>query len=122
MPYIVGPTNISQLSMDNGIVRSGIRTTTSTGSATLVSLDASTFTSVDYQVQVVKGSSFNSALIKVIHDGSTAYMTEYGNVNQPDVGIATFSADISGGDIRLLGFPDSSDSTTFKVIFSAIKS
>tara|TARA_B100001109_G_scaffold45521_1_gene36594 strand:- start:447 stop:815 length:369 start_codon:yes stop_codon:yes gene_type:complete len=122
MPYIVGPTNISQLSMDNGIVRSGIRTTTSTGSATLVSLDASTFTSVDYQVQVVKGSSFNSSLIKVIHDGSTAYMTEYGNVNQPDVGIATFSADISGGDIRLLGFPDSSDSTTFKVIFSAIKS
>ena len=61
-------------------------------------------------------------MIKVIHDGTTAYMTEYGNVNQPDVGIATFSADINSGDLRLLGFPDSSDSTTFKVIFSAIKS
>jgi|TARA_B100000927_G_C16038243_1_gene297919 hypothetical protein len=122
MPYIVGPTNISQLSMPNAKVSSGIRTTTSTGAAALVTLTAADFQSVDYQVQVVKGTSYNSAMIKVIHDGTTAYMTEYGNVNQPDVGIATFSADINSGDLRLLGFPDSSDSTTFKVIFSAIKS
>ena len=48
-------------------------------------------------------------------------MTEYGNVNQPSVGIATYSTDINSGTLRLLGYPDSSDSTVFKVIYSAIK-
>ena len=122
MPYIVGTTStISKLSMENGIVQSATLTTTSTGAAALVSLTASTYRSADYQIQVVKGSSYNTSLIKVVHDGTNAYMTEYGNVNQPSVGVVTFSTDINSGDLRLLGYPDSSDSTVFKIIYSAIK-
>jgi|TARA_B100001113_G_scaffold312577_1_gene277095 hypothetical protein len=108
--------------MENGLVQSATVTTTATGAAALVSLTASTYRSVDYQVQAVKGSSYNTSLIKVVHDGTNTYMTEFGNVNQPSVGIATFSTDINSGDLRLLGFPSSSDSTVFKIIFSAIKS
>ena len=122
MPYIVGTTStISKLSMENGIVQSATLTTTSTGAAALVSLTASSYRSVDYQIQVVKGSSYNTSLIKVVHDGTNTYMTEYGNVNQPSVGVVTFSTDINSGDLRLLGYPDSSDSTVFKIIYSAIK-
>jgi len=122
MPYIVGNETTSKLSMENGLVQSATVTTTATGAAALVSLTASTYRSVDYQVQAVKGSSYNTSLIKVVHDGTNTYMTEFGNVNQPSVGIATFSTDINSGDLRLLGFPSSSDSTVFKIIFSAIKS
>ena len=121
MPYIVGTPTVSKLSMENGIVQSATLTTTSTGAAALVSLTASTYRSVDYQIQVVKGSSYNTSLIKVVHDGTNTYMTEYGNVNQPSVGVVTFSTDINSGDLRLLGYPDSSDSTVFKIIYSAIK-
>ena len=121
MPYIVGNETTSKLTMENGLVQSATVTTTSTGAAALVSLTASTYRSADYQIQVVKGSSYNTSLIKVVHDGTNTYMTEYGNVNQPSVGIVTFSTDINSGDLRLLGYPDSSDSTVFKIIYSAIK-
>ena len=49
-------------------------------------------------------------------------MTEYGNVNQPNVGVATFSSDINSGDLRLLAYPDAATATTFKFIYSEIKS
>ena len=58
--------------------------------------------------------------INVIHDGSSAYMSEYGIINQP-VGIATFSTDINSGFLRLLAYPNSLSTTTFKVILTAIK-
>ena len=121
MPYIVGNETTSKLSMENGLVQSATVTTTATGAATLVSLTASSYRSVDYQIQAVKGSSYNTSLVKVVHDGTNSYMTEYGNVNQPSVGVVTFSTDINSGDLRLLGYPDSSDSTVFKIIYSAIK-
>ena len=121
MPYIVGNETTSKLSMENGLVQSATVTTTATGAATLVSLTASSYRSVDYQIQVVKGSSYNTSLVKVVHDGTNTYMTEYGNVNQPSVGVVTFSTDINSGDLRLLGYPDSSDSTVFKILYSAIK-
>ena len=121
MPYIVGNETTSKLTMENGLVQSATVTTTSTGAAALVSLTASTYRSVDYQIQVVKGSSYNTSLVKVVHDGTNTYMTEYGNVNQPSVGVVTFSTDINSGALRLLGYPASSSSTTFKVIFTALQ-
>ena len=59
--------------------------------------------------------------INVIHDGTDTYMTEYGTINQP-IGVATFSSDISGGALRLIGYPAFVSPTTFKVIFTAIES
>ena len=54
MPYIVGNETTSKLSMENGLVQSATVTTTSTGAAALVSLTASSYRSVDYQIQAVK--------------------------------------------------------------------
>ena len=80
MPYIVGTPTPTRLNMDNGLVQSGIKTTEATGANNLISLTAADYQSVDYQIQVVRGSSYNSGLIKVIHDGTNTYMTEYGNI------------------------------------------
>tara|TARA_R100001443_G_scaffold110247_1_gene122083 strand:- start:168 stop:539 length:372 start_codon:yes stop_codon:yes gene_type:complete len=123
MPYIVGtqPVTKQTLLLSAGLVDSTISTTTSVGISTLVSIASTDFRSVNYQIQVVQGTNYNTTSINLIHDGTTAYMTEYGTLNQP-TGIATFSADINSDKIRLLGYPGTASTTTFKVIFAAVKS
>jgi hypothetical protein len=122
MPYIVGTRSTSQtLELTDGSVRSAITTTSSINQSVLVSLSTETFRSVNYQIQITEGSNFNMTSINVIHNGSNTYMTEFGSINEP-VGIATFTTDIDSGNVRLLAYPSSSNLTTFKVIFTAIKS
>jgi len=123
MPYIVGtqPVTKQTLLLSAGLVDSTISTTTSVGISTLVSIASSIYRSANYQIQVIQGTNYNTTSINVLHDGTNAYMTEYGTLNQP-TGIATFSAQINSGTIQLLGYPTSTNSTTFKVIYSAVKS
>ena len=119
--FTFAPVSATNLELIAGDIQSGILTTNSTSPAVVMSISASTYRSVRYQVQVTEGSNYNMTAINVIHDGTTTYMSEYGTINQP-IGIATFSSDISGGALRLLGHPAFTSSTTFKTIFTAIES
>ena len=119
--FTFAPVSATNLELIAGDIQSGILTTNSTSPAVVMSISASTYRSVHYQVQVTEGSNYNMTTINVIHDGTTTYMSEYGTINQP-IGIATFSSDISGGALRLLGYPAFTSSTTFKTIFTAIES
>ena len=103
-----------------GDIQSGILTTTSTNAAVVMSISASTYRSVNYQVQVTRGTNYNMSTINIIHDGTNTYMSEYGIINQP-IGVATFSSDISSGSLRLIGHPAFSSETTFKVVFTALE-
>ena len=114
------PVSATNLELIAGDIQSGILTTSATGQATVMSISASTYRSVSYQIQAVQGSNYNMTTINVIHDGTNTYMNEFGTLNQP-TGIATFSTDINSGALRLLGYPASSSSTTFKVIFTALQ-
>lgn len=114
------PVSASNLELIAGDIQSGILTTSSLGAAVVMSISASTYRSANYQIQVTEGTNYNMTTINVIHDGTNTYMTEYGTINQP-IGIATFSTDISGGSLRLLGYPAFTSDTTFKVIFTAIE-
>jgi hypothetical protein len=104
-----------------GIIDTGIVTTSSISPETIISISASTYRSVQYQVQVTEGTNYNITNISLVHDGVDTYMSEHGTINQP-IGIATFSSDINGGAVRLIGYPAFASSTTFKVIFTAIES
>ena len=119
--FTFAPVSATNLELIAGDIQSGILTTNSTSAAIVMSISASTYRSVHYQVQVTEGSNYNMTTINVIHDGTTTYMSEYGTINQP-IGIATFSSDISGGALRLIGYPAFTSSTTFKTIFTAIES
>ena len=114
------PVSATNLELIAGDIQSGVLTTSATGQATVMSISASTYRSVSYQIQAVQGSNYNMTTINVIHDGTNTYMNEFGTLNQP-TGIATFSTDINSGALRLLGYPASSSSTTFKVIFTALQ-
>ena len=122
MPYIVGtqPVTKQTILLSAGLVDSTISTTTSVGISTLVSIASSIYRSANYQIQVIQGTNYNTTSINVLYDGDTAYMTEYGTINQP-VAIATFSAQVNSGNVELIGYPGTASTTTFKVIYSAVK-
>jgi len=118
--FTFAPVSATNLELIAGDIQSGILTTTSTNAAVVMSISASTYRSVNYQVQVTRGSNYNMSTINIIHDGTNTYQAEYGIINQP-IGVATFSSDISGGALRLIGHPAFSSETTFKVVFTALE-
>ena len=98
-----------------------ITATTSTTSQTAIhsGLASASYRSIEYLVQATQGTSFHTTKILVVHDGTNAYLTEYGSVYN-SVAVATYDVDISGGNLRLLATPASASSTTFKVSFTSI--
>ena len=89
-------------------------TKTSTAQASVDTFTAATYRSAQFQVQVTRGSAYHMTTINVIHDGTSAYMTEFGTV-KTGTSLATFDADISSGSVRLLATPSSATSTVFKI-------
>ena len=107
---------------DPGIVTlsSDTLTTTSTSADTISSISATVNRSATFQVQVTRGTQYHMTTINVIHNGTVAFMSEYGTIRTGAV-LATFDADISGGNLRLRATPTSADSTVFKLSKTTIK-
>jgi len=120
LEFTFAPVSATNLELVAGDIQSGILTTNSTNPAVIMSISATTYRSIQYQVQVTEGSNYNMTQLNIIHDGSQTYQLEFGSINQP-IGIATFSSAISGGSVQLIGYPLSSNTTTFKTVFTAIQ-
>jgi len=95
-------------------IETATSTKTSTSQASVDSFTAATYRSAQFQVQVTRGSAYHMTTINVIHDGTSAYMTEFGTV-KTGTSLATFDADINSGSVRLLATPSSATSTVFKI-------
>ena len=96
-------------------------TVTSTSATTQVAINtfaAATFRSARFTVQITNttDSTYHSTEILAIHDGTTANITEFGEVHTGSSVEATFDADVSSGNFRLLATPSSTNSMTFKVV------
>jgi len=130
----IGLTN-PQAKLDvNGDVRLDaidINETTLVGSATsslttvsstpiYTGLSTSTYRSVEYTIQATEGANFHSTKILALHDGTTAYHSEYGTIFN-NSSVATFDVDISGGNIRLLASGASASQTDYVINFVATK-
>ena len=114
----VGVVTATAFDTSIGEIRGISTTVTSTSGVVIIGLTTA-YRSATYQIQATQGSNFNMTTINVIHDDTNTYMTEYGTINQP-TGIATYNTDINSGKLRLIGYPASSSSTTFKVFSTAI--
>ena len=77
---------------------------TSSATATLDSVSATSYRGAKYNVQVVDsaGGNYECFEVNVVHDGSTAYTSVFGNVGNT-VDLITISADINAGNLRLRG-------------------
>ena len=107
---------------DPGIVTlsSDTLTTTSTSADTISSISATVIRSATFQVQVTRGTQYHMTTINVIHNGTVAFMSEYGTIRTGAV-LATFDADINSGNLRLRATPTSADSTVFKLSKTTVK-
>jgi hypothetical protein len=85
---------------------------------------ASTYRSVKYHIQVSDATADRYRLIDatVTHDGVTAYISVFGGVDNGDgdgssvYDTIQFSADISGGNVRLLGTVNNTNNQAIKLI------
>jgi hypothetical protein len=112
-------TSNTNIPLAYGDISSVTLTTSATTANQVLSSDSSTvYRSVTYQVQTTSATAYQSCSINVIHNGTTAYITEYADVTTNGF-LASFDADISGGNIRLLTTPVNA-ATTYKVIKTLI--
>ena len=90
---------------------------TSSASATIDSISATDFRSAKYNVQVadVTGGNFELFEANVTHDGSTAYISIFGNVGT-STELITMTADIDSGNLRLLGTINNTNDHVVKVV------
>ena len=90
-------------------IKSLSTTTTGQTQQSLDSFPTGTYRSVEYFVSASSNSnSWFASKVIVIHDGTNAYLTEYGVVSTHDSEFITFDADINSGNVRLLGTPSNS--------------
>jgi hypothetical protein len=95
-----------------GGLTSQTATTTTTAQTSIATYDVSTYTAVE--LTVVANSASNRTITKllVVHNGTTASATQYGEVSSGTV-LSAYDVDISGGNVRLLATPASATSTGF---------
>lgn len=87
-------------------------TTTATTEVALDTFAHATYRAARYIVAMSSGSDFHSTEVVVVHDGSDVTLTQYGTLKSSN--LASFDADISGDNLRLLVTPESSTSTVIK--------
>ncbi len=95
-----------------GFDTSTVLTTDTTANQVLDTFAAASFRTAKYMVQVhdTANNDYHTSEILLIHDGSTVYMTEYAII-YTDATLASFNADIAGGNVRLLVTPVNTTNT-----------
>ena len=92
-----------------------------TSSTSQVSVDAwptSSYRSAKYFVQVSSGTDFHIIELNLVHNGTTVFLAQYGEVLTSS-SLGTFDADISGSTVRLL-FTGVNAVSTVKVLRTVV--
>ena len=87
-------------------------TTTSTTQTAVASYAVADYVALELTVVADDSSDRTIAKLLVVHDGTTASATQYGEVNTGST-LATFDVDVSGGNVRLLATSSSATSTAY---------
>jgi hypothetical protein len=111
---------IGQLNTTGGIVQHtpAVAATISSDSITLIdaTVHNSGFTSIEYIVQINNDSASETQISKITaaFDKTAVSISEFGIVHTGDSDLGTFTADVSGGDIRLFFQRRPSNTITLK--------
>ena len=91
-------------------------TTTAVTQVAIASYAVATYGGVKVVITAHDSVATERSITEIImtHDGTTAVATEYAQVNTATA-LATFDVDISGGNVRILATPASTNSTAFTV-------
>jgi len=89
-------------------------TTSSTIPVVVDSFDVASYRSAKYFIQLTSGSSYHVLELNVVHDGTTVYISQFGDV-KTGASLGTFDASISTGILNLL-FTATNATTTVKLL------
>lgn len=108
-------------SLSNSAIDDSSTTVASSATTVLNTFAKATFRSAKYYISAVDATNGRHEMVEanVTHDGSDAYISTFGSVSSSATGLATYTADIVGANVRLLVTNISDNSTVFK--FQMIK-
>ena len=94
----------------------GETTTNTTAQTAIYTFAKATFRTGKFVISVTDSSDndYHATECLVTHDNTNAYITIYASLFT-DGELATFTADISGDNVRLLATPSTSNTTIFKI-------
>lgn len=95
-----------------------LTTSATTAGQVLDTFAAATYRSAKFLVQVTSGTAYQACEILVIHDGTDVTLVQYADI-ATGASLATFTADISSGNVRLLTTPANSV-TVYKLVRTAV--
>lgn len=102
--------------LDHTVLEDGSVTLSSSATADVDTFDKTIYRSTRYILSISDATNGRYEILEAVvtHDGSTAYVSDYGNTTNYTSSLLTLTADISGSDVRLRAVPVSSDSTVIK--------
>jgi transketolase C-terminal domain/subunit len=102
--------------LSNSDIADATTTVATSTTSVLNTFAVTTYRSAKYFISITDAtnSRFEVVEANVTHDGSDAYITAFGSTTDHTGPLATLSADVSGGNVRLLTTNTSSDSCVFK--------
>jgi len=103
-------------SLSNSAIDDSSTTVASSATTVLNTFAKATFRSAKYYISAVDATNGRHEFVEanITHDGTNAYIATFGSVSSYTGGLATYTADINGSDVRLLVTNISDNSTVFK--------
>ena len=104
--------------LDHTVLDDGTVTLSTSATADVDTFASTVYRSVRYVMSIsdATNSRYETLEAVVTHDGSTAYVSDYGSTTNYTSSLLTLTADFSGSDVRLRATPISSDSTVIKFL------
>lgn len=94
----------------------GINPTVATTATTAIdSFPIASYRSAKYTLQITQGSTYQISELLLLQTGSTAEVAEFVAISSSGTPLGTFSADVSGGNARLLVTMASAASAAFRI-------
>lgn len=91
------------------------KTSLSTTGLQLDTFASGTYNTVIYSVQAKRGNEVHSSEVKLVHNNTAVYTSEYGTVYSSGL-LATYSGAVTGGQIEFNAFSNTSDNTQFRIV------
>ena len=103
-------------SLSHSAIDDATTTVASSATSVLNTFAKATYRSAKYYISAVDATNGRHEIVEanVTHDGTNAYIATFGSVSSYTSGLATYTADIDGSNVRLLVTNISDNSTVFK--------
>lgn len=103
---------------DHTVMEDGSVTLSSSATANIDTFDSTVYRSTRYVMSISDSTNSRYEILEAIvtHDGSSAYVSDYGSTTNYTSSLLTLTADVSGSDVRLRAVPISSDATVIKFL------